>query len=152
MCIRDSYSFESFIIPPAIYRYDIATGKTETFAKPTVPFASDRYEVKQVFYKSKDGTSIPMFISSKKGVKRDGNTPTLMSAYGGFLVNLTPAWNPEYAWWMEQGGLYAPVSYTHLDVYKRQLLRGAASSCGADRGSANRERTADGCRSGRSII
>jgi len=101
------YSFESFIIPPTIYRYDVTTGKTEVFAKPTVPFASDQYEVKQVFYKSKDGTSVPMFISSKKGVKRDGNTPTLMTAYGGFLINLTPAWNPEYAWWMEQGGFFA---------------------------------------------
>jgi len=101
------YSFESFIIPPTIYRYDVKTGKAEVFAKPTVPFASDDYEVKQVFYKSKDGTSVPMFISSKKGVKRDGNTPTLMFAYGGFLVDLTPTWNPEYAWWMEQGGFYA---------------------------------------------
>jgi len=101
------YSFESFIIPPAIYRYDVNTGKTEVFAKPTVPFASDQYEVKQVFYKSKDGTSIPMFISSKKGVKRDGNTPTLLFAYGGFLVDMTPEWNPEFAWWMEQGGFYA---------------------------------------------
>ncbi|MFY9844602.1 MAG: prolyl oligopeptidase family serine peptidase [Terriglobales bacterium] len=101
------YSFESFVIPPTIYRYDLGTGKTEIFAKPTVPFASDQYEVKQVFYKSKDGTSVPMFISSKKGAKRDGNTPTLMFAYGGFLVDLTPAWNPEYAWWMEQGGFYA---------------------------------------------
>ncbi|HKN73973.1 MAG TPA: prolyl oligopeptidase family serine peptidase [Candidatus Acidoferrum sp.] len=101
------YSFESFIIPPTIYHYDVNTGKTEIFAKPTAPFASDQYEVKQVFYKSKDGTRVPMFISSKKGVKRDGNAPTLMSAYGGFLINLTPLWNPEYAWWMEQGGFYA---------------------------------------------
>jgi prolyl oligopeptidase len=101
------YSFESFTIPPAIYRYDVTTGKTDIFAKPTVPFASDQYEVKQVFYKSKDGTRIPMFISSKKGVKRDGNAPTLMFAYGGFLADLTPTWNPEYAWWMEQGGYYA---------------------------------------------
>jgi prolyl oligopeptidase len=101
------FSFESFSIPPAIYRYDINTGKTEGFAKPTVPFASDQYEVKQIFYKSKDGTSVPMFISSKKGMKRDGMTPTLMFAYGGFLINETPAWNPEFAWWMEQGGFYA---------------------------------------------
>jgi prolyl oligopeptidase len=101
------YSFESFIIPPTIYRYDATNGKTEIFAKPSVPFASDQYEVKQVFYKSKDGTSVPMFISSKKGVQRNGNAPTLMFAYGGFLVDLTPAWNPEYAWWMEQGGFYA---------------------------------------------
>ncbi|MGA8428543.1 MAG: prolyl oligopeptidase family serine peptidase [Candidatus Sulfotelmatobacter sp.] len=101
------YSFESFIIPPTIYHYNVKTAKTEIFAKPTVPFASDQYEVKQVFYTSKDGTRIPMFISSKKGVKRDGNAPTLMFAYGGFLVNLDPTWNPEYAWWMEQGGFYA---------------------------------------------
>jgi prolyl oligopeptidase len=101
------YSFESFIIPPAIYRYDVATGKTEVFAKPNVPFDSDQYEVQQVFYTSKDGTRVPMFISSKKGVKRDGTTPTLMFAYGGFLVNMEPDWNPEWAWWMEQGGFYA---------------------------------------------
>jgi prolyl oligopeptidase len=101
------YSFQSFIIPPTIYRYDVATGKTEVFAKPKVPFNSDDYEVKQVFYKSKDGTRIPMFISSKKGVKRDGNTPTLMTGYGGFLVDLNPGWNPEYAWWLEQGGFFA---------------------------------------------
>src|ERR1700722_2362918 len=101
------YSFESFIIPPTIFRYDVSTGKTEIFAKPSVPFASDQYEVNQVFYTSKDGTRVPMFISAKKGVKRNGLTPTLMFAYGGFLVNLTPSWNPEYAWWMEQGGFYA---------------------------------------------
>jgi prolyl oligopeptidase len=101
------YSFESFIVPPTIYHYDVKTGKTEVFARPTVPFASDLYEVKQVFYTSQDGTRVPMFISSKKGIKRDGKIPTLMFAYGGFLVNLTPAWNPEYAWWMEQGGFYA---------------------------------------------
>lgn len=101
------YSFESFVIPPTIYHYDVNTGKTEIFAKPEVPFASDQYEVNQVFYKSKDGTRVPMFISSKKGVKRDGNTPTLMFGYGGFLISLDPAWNPEYAWWMEQGGFYA---------------------------------------------
>jgi prolyl oligopeptidase len=101
------YSFQSFIIPPTIYHYDVASGKTEVFAKPTVPFDPDQYEVKQVFYKSKDGTSVPMFISSKKGARRDGNTPTLMGGYGGFLVNNTPAWNSEFVWWMEHGGFFA---------------------------------------------
>ena len=101
------YNFQSFNIPPTIYHYDVESGKTEVFARPKVPFNSDEYEVKQVFYTSKDGTRVPMFISSKKGVKHDGQTPTLMFAYGGFLVDLTPAWNPEYAWWMEQGGFYA---------------------------------------------
>ncbi len=101
------YNFQSFNIPPTIYHYNVESGKTEVFARPKVPFNSDDYEVKQVFYTSKDGTRVPMFISSKKGLKRDGNTPTLMFAYGGFLVDLTPAWNPEYVWWMEQGGFYA---------------------------------------------
>lgn len=101
------YSFESFTLPPAIYHYDVASGKTEVFAKPQVPFASDQYEISQVFYTSKDGTRVPMFISAKKGLKRDGQAPTLMFAYGGFNVSLTPHWDPEYAWWMEQGGFYA---------------------------------------------
>ena len=101
------YTFESFIIPPAIYHYDLKTGKTEVFAKPQVPFASEQYDVKQVFYTSKDGTRVPIFISSRKGLKADGNAPALMHAYGGFNISLTATWNPEYAWWMEQGGFSA---------------------------------------------
>ncbi|MEP6686363.1 MAG: prolyl oligopeptidase family serine peptidase, partial [Verrucomicrobiota bacterium] len=101
------YSFESFNIPPAIYHYDVATGKADVFAKPQVPFSSDDYEVQQVFYNSKDGRRIPMFVSSKKGVKRDGTAKALIFAYGGFNVNMLATWNPEYAWWMEQGGFFA---------------------------------------------
>ena len=101
------YTFQSFIIPPTIYHYDVKTGKTDVFAKPQVPFPSDQYEVKQVFFTSKDGTRVPMFISSKKGLKRDGKAPALMTAYGGFNISLTTTWNPEYAWWIEQGGFFA---------------------------------------------
>ena len=101
------YSFESFTVPPTIYHYDVKSGKAEVFARPKVPFDSQDYEVKQVFYNSKDGTRVPMFISSKKGVPHDGHTPTLMYAYGGFLVSLTPRWSPRYAWWMEHGGYIA---------------------------------------------
>jgi prolyl oligopeptidase len=101
------YNFESFTIPPAIFHYNVATGQTDVFARPQVPFAFDKYQVTQVFYNSKDGTRVPMFISSKKGLKRDGTAPTLMFAYGGFNVSLPPHWDPEYAWWMEQGGFYA---------------------------------------------
>ena len=101
------YVFQSFIIPPTIYHYDVKTGQTDIFAKPQVPFASDQYEVKQVFFTSKDGTKVPMFISSKKGLKRDGQAPLLMTAYGGFNISLGATWNPEYAWWMEQGGFFA---------------------------------------------
>jgi len=101
------YNFESFTIPPAIYHYDVTTGKTEVFAKPQVPFDSNQYEVSQVFYTSQDGTRVPMFISAKKGLQRNGEAPALMFAYGGFNVSLVPHWDPEYAWWMEQGGFYA---------------------------------------------
>ncbi|HEY0564746.1 MAG TPA: prolyl oligopeptidase family serine peptidase [Terriglobales bacterium] len=101
------YSFESFNLPPTIFHYDIPSGKAEVFAKPNVPFNSDAYQVKQVFYNSKDGTRVPMFISSKKGSKQDGTTPTLMFAYGGFNLSMVPSWNPEWAWWMEQGGNFA---------------------------------------------
>jgi prolyl oligopeptidase len=101
------YSFESFTIPPTIYHYDVATGKTEVFAKPHVPFDSSQYEVRQVFYNSKDRTRVPMFISAKKGTPQNGQTPTLMFAYGGFNLSRVPEWNPEYAWWMEQGGFFA---------------------------------------------
>jgi prolyl oligopeptidase len=104
------YTFESFTIPPTIYRYDTTTNKAEIFAQPKVPFKSAEYEVKQVFYNSKDGTRVPLFISSKKGAKRDGSTPTLMYAYGGFNLSTTPHWDPEFAWWIEQGGYYAQPS------------------------------------------
>ena len=110
-------------IPPAIYRYDVATGKTEVFAKPNVPFDSDQYEVKQVFFTSKDGTRVPMFISSKKGAKHDGTTPTLMFAYGGFIVSLEPDWNPECAWWMEQGGFYAQPNLRGGGEYGEKLAQ-----------------------------
>jgi prolyl oligopeptidase len=85
----------------------VQTGKAEVFAKPSIPFDSDQYEVKQVFYKSKDGTRVPMFISSKKGVKLDGTAPALMTAYGGFLSNETPVWSSARAWWLEHGGIFA---------------------------------------------
>ena len=101
------YDFMSFNIPPTIYHYDVETGDTEIFAKPKAPFSPEGYEVKQVFVNSKDGTKLPMFISARKGLKQDGAKPLLMWAYGGFNVSLTPVWNPEFAWWMEQGGYYA---------------------------------------------
>lgn len=101
------YTFQSFIMPPTIYRYDTVTGKQDTFASVKAPFDSNQYELKQVFYPSKDGTQIPMFIAGKKGLKRDGSTRLLMTGYGGFNVSMTPFWDPEYAWWMEQGGWFA---------------------------------------------
>ncbi len=101
------YTFESFIRPETIYRYDIQTGRSEVFAEPRVPFDSSQYEVTQVFYTSKDGTRVPMFIAGKKGLAHDGKARLLMTGYGGFDLPMTPEWNPEYGWWMEQGGFFA---------------------------------------------
>jgi prolyl oligopeptidase len=101
------YSFESFIVPPTIYRLDTLTGKREIFAQPKIPFDSSQYELKQVFYTSKDGTRVPMFIAGKKGLKQDGTERLLMTAYGGFDVNELPKWGPGISWWLEEGGWLA---------------------------------------------
>ena len=101
------YSFQSFIQPPTIYRYDTVTGKQETFAQPKTPFDSSQYDLKQVFYKSKDGTRIPMFVAGRKDLKTDGSARLLMTGYGGFNLSETPQWNPLWAVWMEQGGWFA---------------------------------------------
>ncbi|HUB20748.1 MAG TPA: hypothetical protein VL990_19065, partial [Acidobacteriaceae bacterium] len=101
------YTFDSFILPPTIYRYDTKTGRSDVFAAPKVPFDSSQYEVTQVFFNSKDGTRVPMFIAGKKGLPRDGSARLLMTGYGGFDLPMLSEWNPEYAWWMEQGGWFA---------------------------------------------
>ncbi len=101
------YTFQSIITPPTIFHYDTKTGRSEVFDTQKVPFDSTQYEVKQVFYTSKDGTKVPMFIAGKKGLKRDGSERLLMTGYGGFALTETPVWNPEYAWWMQQGGWFA---------------------------------------------
>ena len=101
------YSFESIVRPPTIFHYDTTTGKSEVFSATKVPFNSNDYEVKQVFYTSKDGTRVPMFIAGRKGLKRDGSERLLMTGYGGFAVSITPTWGANYAWWMQQGGWFA---------------------------------------------
>jgi prolyl oligopeptidase len=101
------YTFQSFNVPPTIYRYQTEASKSEVFAALQVPFDSAKYEVRQVFYTSKDGTRVPMFLAGKKGMALTGKTRVLMTAYGGFNVSMTAGWNPMYAWWMEQGGLFA---------------------------------------------
>jgi prolyl oligopeptidase len=101
------YTFESFITPATIYRYDVKSGKTDVFFAPKIPFDSSQYEVTQVFYTSKDGTRVPMFIAGKKGLAHDGQARLLMTGYGGFDLPMLPAFDPEYAWWMQQGGFFA---------------------------------------------
>jgi prolyl oligopeptidase len=101
------YVFQSMIRPPTIFHYDIASGKSDVFYASKVPFDTSGYQLKQIFYTSKDGTRVPMFIAGKKSLKQDGNERLLMFGYGGFTVSELPVWNPEYAWWMEQGGWFA---------------------------------------------
>ncbi len=101
------YTFTSFTYPPTIYRYDIEKNKSYLFRKTNVKFNPDDYETKQVFYESKDGTKIPMFITYKKGMKLDGKNPTLLYAYGGFNISLTPYFSITRMYWIEQGGIYA---------------------------------------------
>ncbi|HEY2860592.1 MAG TPA: prolyl oligopeptidase family serine peptidase [Terracidiphilus sp.] len=101
------FSFESFIQPPTLYRLDTQTGKRDLFAEPKVPFDTAQYELKQVFYQSKDGSRIPMFVADKKGLKQDGTERLLMTGYGGFNLSMAPRWNPAWAWWLSQGGWFA---------------------------------------------
>jgi prolyl oligopeptidase len=101
------YSFTSFTSPATVYRYEVATGKSTVFRKPSVDFDPAGYETKQVFFTSKDGTKLPMFVSHKKGLKLDGKNPTYLYGYGGFNIPLTPTFSAANLVWMELGGVYA---------------------------------------------
>lgn len=97
----------SYTTPYSLYRYDAATGKQTLWYRDAVPFASENFETEQVWYLSKDGTRIPMFLIHRKGLKPDPNTPTILYGYGGFDVSITPEFGSSTAWWIEHGGLYA---------------------------------------------
>ena len=101
------YAFTSFTVPTTIYRYDPEMGASSVFRQPRVDFDSSRYETKQVFYKSKDGTRIPMFLTYKKGMTLDRQNRVLLYAYGGFDISLTPAFSVPNLVWLEMGGVYA---------------------------------------------
>ena len=101
------YSFTSFLYPTTVYRYDLNSRRNEVFRAPKVAFDPTQFETRQVFYTSKDGTRVPMFITSKKGLKLDGNNPTLLYAYGGFNISETPSFSSANAAWLEMGGIYA---------------------------------------------
>ena len=101
------YLMMSYTLPPTIYRYDLVTGENTVFRQPEVTFRPDDFAVKQVFYRSKDGTRIPMFLSHKKGIELDGGNPTLLYGYGGFDISLTPRFLTARVWWLEQGGVLA---------------------------------------------
>lgn len=101
------YSFTNYVNPGTIYKYEIASGKSEIYKKPEVQFDPTKYESKQVFYTSKDGTKVPMIITYKKGIKLDGTNPAMLYGYGGFNISLTPSFSVSNVILLEQGGVYA---------------------------------------------
>lgn len=101
------YSYTSFTAPNTIYRYNLLTGESTIYRQAKVDFNPDDYETQQVFYPSKDGTLIPMFITAKKGVELNGNNPTILYGYGGFNISLTPSFSISRLVWLEMGGVYA---------------------------------------------
>jgi len=101
------YAFTSFLYPTTIFRYDFTSGVTSVFKAPAIDFDPSGYETKQVFYTSKDGTRVPMFITHKKGLRLDGSNPTYLYGYGGFNISLTPSFSVAMLAWLELGGVYA---------------------------------------------
>jgi prolyl oligopeptidase len=101
------YVFTSYLYPRTVFHYDFDTKKQAAFQPPHVAFDVNNFETRQVFYTSKDGTRVPMFITMKKGTKLDGNNPVLLYAYGGFNINITPSYSTATAVWLEMGGIYA---------------------------------------------
>jgi prolyl oligopeptidase len=101
------FSFSSYHVPSTIYHVDVKSGERSEWWRADVPIDSDRFDLKQVWYPSKDGTKVPMFVLCKKGTKLDGSHPTLLTGYGGFNVTETPQWSTEAAFWVDNGGVFA---------------------------------------------
>ena len=101
------YSFSSYTYPSTIFNYDINSGESNLYRQPKIDFEPSDYVTEQVFFKSKDQTTVPMFITYKKDVKRNGANPTILYGYGGFNISLTPGFNPTNIAWLENGGIYA---------------------------------------------
>lgn len=114
------YAFTSFTIPTSIYRLEIATGKSTLWKKPGVDFDGGTYETKQVFFKSKDGTRLPMFIVHKKGISLDGSHRTLLYGYGGFQISMRPGFSIPRAVWLERGGIAVTVNLRGGGEYGRE--------------------------------
>ena len=114
------YTFTGFTTPATIYRYDMTTGESKLFRQPQVDFNPQDYQTQQVFYTSKDGTKIPMFITHKQGIELDGNNPTYLYAYGGFNISLTPNFSVSNLVWMEMGGVYAVANLRGGGEYGEQ--------------------------------
>ena len=114
------YQFSNFTTPATIYRLDMKTRRSTIYRQPKLKFDPAQYETRQVFYTSKDGTRVPMFVSGQKGLKLDGTNPTLLYGYGGFNVSLRPEFSSANLLWMEMGGLYAQPSLRGGGEYGEQ--------------------------------
>jgi prolyl oligopeptidase len=101
------YSFASYLSPNTVYRHDVRTGRSGVVWAPRVAFDASRYETRQLFFQSKDGTRVPMFVTHRPGMALDGNNPTLLYGYGGFNSAVTPGFAASVAVWLEMGGVYA---------------------------------------------
>lgn len=111
------YSFTSFLSPASIYRYAVDTAGTQTVFRPRLTFDASDYDTRQVFYRSTDGTRVPMFIVARKGLKLDGSHPTILYGYGGFDITITPTFDPMLPVWLELGGVYAVPNLRGGGVY-----------------------------------
>ncbi len=113
------YAYNDFARPPTVYRYDIPSGRSEVFREPRVGFDPAEYVTTQVFYSSKDGTQVPMFITHKRGLRHDGRSPCYLYGYGGFNISLTPRFSIPNLVWMEMGGIYAQANLRGGGEYGR---------------------------------
>ena len=110
-------SFESYVYPTTIYRYDFTNNETTVFREPEIDFDASGFETRQVFFESKDGTRVPMFITARKGIELDGDNPTWLYGYGGFNISLTPGFRISRLLWLEKGGIYAVANIRGGDEY-----------------------------------
>jgi prolyl oligopeptidase len=120
------YTYSSYNAPPTIYRYDMKTGESSLFRESKVKFDPTAYEVKEVFYPSKDGTKVPMFLTYKKGTKLDGTNPTILYGYGGFNIPSTPGFSVARIAWLEMGGIYAVACIRGGSEYGKDWWKGGS--------------------------
>ena len=114
------YTYSSYTTPPSVFRYDLAAGTNALFRAPQVAFDPARYETRQVFYTSKDGTRVPMFITARRGTAQNGANPTILYGYGGFNIPLQPAFSPALIAWLDLGGVYAVANLRGGGEYGRE--------------------------------
>ncbi|MEO0971889.1 MAG: prolyl oligopeptidase family serine peptidase, partial [Pseudomonadota bacterium] len=114
------YTFSSFAVPPSIYHYDLLTGESTLHFRPDIDINPEDYETQQIFYTSKDGTKVPMFVTHRKGIELDGSNPTILYGYGGFNISLQPGFRVSRLAWLEMGGVYAIANLRGGGEYGRE--------------------------------